>query len=599
MKKFKFSIGRKIGLGFGVLIFLTLGAFILTQQTSKKSKQINDDINDIYSPSVTSLQQLKLLLVTSKGLINNWIWDASGSDKAEKKELRILMDDIFPTQQKQLQGISYKWKDAERVQLDSVFLSIDSLFRMYCDVMIQLNKIEDYNADNTLVVFQSRESVTEGPIFSSTNRTLSNLENIIATQKNYANSVSEEMNKSLNFLQLVVLILTVALPVGGILIAFFTVISIVRPIDSLKKILLGMGKGVLPTEKIQNRNDEIGEMSTALNFLVDGMRSTTEFANQVGSGNFVSKYIPLSDEDALGQALLKMRTDLAENERFLEAKVIERTEEVVKQKEEIQSKTQILEVLYKQVTDSIFYAKRIQEAILPPRNLVRKLLPNSFILYKPKDIVSGDFYWMEEKDGKTLFAAVDCTGHGVPGAFMSIVGFNILKYVVNNNGITEPAKILDALNIGVNETLHQSYKGSTSKDGMDITLCAIDYKKKELQYAGAFNPLFIIREGKLMEIKADKFPIGYYVGEDAKPYTNHVIPLQSGDCVYIFSDGYADQFGGPRGKKFMVNQFRRKLMELHQLSVDEQKSTLDSIIEKWRGEQEQVDDILVIGFKVD
>ena len=258
-----------------------------------------------------------------------------------------------------------------------------------------------------------------------------------------------------------------------------------------------------------------------------------------------------------------------------------------------------LEDKHRDIMDSIKYAKRIQEAILPPRNLVRKLLPNSFILYKPKDIVSGDFYWMEEKDGKTLFAAVDCTGHGVPGAFMSIVGFNILKYVVNNNGITEPAKILDALNIGVNETLHQSYKGSTSKDGMDITLCAIDYKKKELQYAGAFNPLFIIREGKLIEIKADKFPIGYYVGEDAKPYTNHVIPLQSGDCVYIFSDGYADQFGGPRGKKFMVNQFRRTLMELHQLSVDEQKSTLDSIIEKWRGEQEQVDDILVIGFKVD
>lgn len=598
MKKFKFSIGRKIGLGFGVLIFLTLGAFLLTQQTSKKSKQINDDINDIFSPSVTSLQQLKLLLVKSKGLINNWIWVASGSDKAEKKELRLLMDDVFPLQKKQLQRISYKWKDAERIQIDSVFLSIDSLFSMYHDLMLQLDKMEDYSENNTLAVFQSRESVTEGPIFSSTTRTLANLETIIDIQKNYANSVSNEMNKSLNFLQLAVLILTIALPVGGILIAFFTVISIVQPINSFKRILLGMGKGVLPTEKIQNRNDEIGEMGTALNFLVDGMRSTTEFANQVGSGNFGSEYNPLSGEDELGQALLKMRTDLAENEKLLEAKVIERTEEVVKQKEEIQSKTQILEVLYKQVTDSIFYAKRIQEAILPPRNLVRKLLPNSFILYKPKDIVSGDFYWMEEKDGKTLFAAVDCTGHGVPGAFMSIVGFNILKYVVNNSGITEPAKILDALNIGVNETLHQSYKGSTSKDGMDITLCTIDYKKKELQYAGAFNPLLIIRDGTLIEIKANKFPIGYYVGEDTKPYTNHVIPLQTGDCVYVFSDGYADQFGGPKGKKFMVNQFRRTLMELHQLSVDEQKSTLDSIIEKWRGAQEQVDDILVIGFKV-
>ena len=358
------------------------------------------------------------------------------------------------------------------------------------------------------------------------------------------------------------------------------------------------GKRVLPEEKIRNRNDEIGEMSLALNDLMDGLRSTTHFAKEVGSGNFASEYNPLSEKDTLGHALLKMRSELDENERFLEAKVVERTEEVVKQKEEIETKNEILEVLYKQVTDSIRYAKRIQEAILPPQSILRIILPNSFILYKPKDIVSGDFYWVEQKNGKTLFSAVDCTGHGVPGAFMSIVAYNILKYVVNNNNETQPARILDALNIGVSETLHQSNSETQSKDGMDLALCSIDFQKKELEFAGAFNPLYLIREGELLEYKADKFPIGYYTGTTAKPYKNNVIGLKSGDMVYVFSDGYVDQFGGPSGKKFMANQFRNLLLQICDKPVEEQKKILDHQLIDWQGVHEQVDDILVIGIKI-
>jgi serine phosphatase RsbU (regulator of sigma subunit) len=328
------------------------------------------------------------------------------------------------------------------------------------------------------------------------------------------------------------------------------------------------------------------------------MARTTQFAKQVGSGNFDSHYRPLSKDDTLGAALLKMREDLRENERVLEAKVIERTEEVVRQKEEIETKNQELEVLYKHVTDSIKYAKRIQEAILPPDSLVKRVLPNSFVLYKPKDIVSGDFYWIDEKQGKTMFAAVDCTGHGVPGAFMSIVGYNILKHVVNNNNFTTPSLILDALNEGVSETLHHGHEESQAKDGMDLSFCTIDFKNLELQFAGAYNPLYIIRDGQLLQTKADKFPIGLFIGEEKKKFTNHSFKLQKGDCIYIFSDGYADQFGGPNGKKFMANHFRDLLLEVHKHPIEKQKDILNRTIEEWRGPLDQVDDILVIGVKI-
>jgi serine phosphatase RsbU (regulator of sigma subunit) len=284
---------------------------------------------------------------------------------------------------------------------------------------------------------------------------------------------------------------------------------------------------------------------------------------------------------------------------MLEDKVAQRTAEVVRQKAEIELQAQKIEVLYKQVTDSIRYAKRIQEAILPPDTYVKKLLPDSFVLYKPKDIVSGDFYWFDQIDGKVMFAAVDCTGHGVPGAFMSIVGHNLLKQIVGRNTTTQPAKILDELNKGVRDTLHQrSFDESTSKDGMDITLCSIDWQTSELEFAAAFNPLYLVRDGEIFEIKGNKFSVGIYLEKETRNFTNHKLKMKKGDVIYIFSDGYADQFGGPKGKKFMQNQFRNLLFDIHRKPMPEQKRILDSTIEHWRGNEDQVDDILVIGVRV-
>lgn len=277
--------------------------------------------------------------------------------------------------------------------------------------------------------------------------------------------------------------------------------------------------------------------------------------------------------------------------KILEDKVTERTAEVVQKNKELDAKNQ-------DITASIRYAKRIQVAILPPDDFVKNTLPNTFILFKPKDIVSGDFYWMEQLRNHVLFAAVDCTGHGVPGAFMSIVGHNLLDRIISEQQLTEPAKILDELNKGLSYTLRQTdLEDNTVRDGMDITLCSFNTETAELQFAAAYNPLWLASNGELTEYKANKFPIGNSKSGEPHYFTNNSIQLKKGDTIYIFSDGYCDQFGGPDGKKFKASNFKKLLLSIQQLGMAEQKEAINAAIENWRGRQEQVDDILVIGMR--
>ena len=591
---FKFTIGRKIGTGFGILLFLTLVAFLLTIATVTKSKQRTESVVGQVTPSVSSLKEFNFLLQKSQTLISKWKYNQSGNDDPSKSELRNLISKEYPNIKTKLKVLSNDWNDEEKEKIKSIFTFSDGLFKLYQeDIMSPLNSWESYQDANVgfLVTLPFEDSQEKIKILYNQLNAL-----IIQKEKN-AEATTAQMFKSFNFLDRFVKLLGIGLFFGGILIAIFTTRSITKPIQLLKKMLLSMGLGILPKERIEYRTDEIGEMGTALNSLVESMESTTEFANQTGKGNFEAYYRPLSKDDSLGHALLKMRDGLSENERVLEQKVVERTEQVVKQKEEIEEKTKELEIIFKQVTDSIHYAKRIQEAILPPLNLVKSILPESFILYKPKDIVSGDFYWVDKKDDWSYFAAVDCTGHGVPGAFMSIVGYNLLKDILNNTNATLPAAIMDLMNDGVANTLHSGSSDKQTKDGMDMTLCALNYKTLELHFSGAFNPLYIVRDNELLQFKPDKFPIGMFIGEKQN-FTNNTIQLQKGDHIYIFSDGYADQFGGPKGKKFMAGSFRDLLKEISKLPIDKQRINLNQTIEEWRGNLEQVDDILVIGVKV-
>lgn len=278
---------------------------------------------------------------------------------------------------------------------------------------------------------------------------------------------------------------------------------------------------------------------------------------------------------------------------FNRLRMTKKQKEVIEeQKEEVEMAHHELEEKNQEIMDSISYAKRIQSAILPSDTLVKELLPESFILYKPKDIVAGDFYWMEKKDNIVLFAAADCTGHGVPGAMVSVVCNNAMNRAVREYGLAIPGKILDKTREIVIEEFEKS--DEEVKDGMDIALCSIDGKK--LQYAGAHNPLWIIRDGQLLETKADKQPIGEF--DNKKDYTSHSYNLQKGDSIFIFSDGYVDQFGGEKGKKFRAKAFRELLLSIHDKSMSEQKVILDETFENWKGNLEQIDDVCVIGVRV-
>jgi len=273
----------------------------------------------------------------------------------------------------------------------------------------------------------------------------------------------------------------------------------------------------------------------------------------------------------------------------LEKKVIERTSEVMLQKEEIEIKN-------KSITDNMNYAKRIQSAILPNINLIYNSLENSFIIYYPKDIVSGDFYTFAEKNNRTLIIAGDCTGHGVSGAFMSMIGVSLINRLINENGITEPNLILNLLNSAVIETFRQSE--SESNDGMDVAVCSFDFHNNELHFAGANRPLWIVREGTILVTNPDKFPIGGLQMAADRSFKNNVIKLQKNDSVYIFTDGYADQFGGENGKKMMTAKFKEKLIAIQTLSMREQEEELKTHFQTWKGNHEQVDDVLVIGIRV-
>jgi serine phosphatase RsbU (regulator of sigma subunit) len=592
---FRFTIGRKIGTGFGVLLVLTLIAFLFTIITITKSKQQTDSVVGQVTPSVSALKEYNFVLQKSQTLISKWYYLQSANDDPAKTELRNLISKDYPHIKKEINSLSQDWSMEEKEKAKSIILFSDGLFRLYQEeIMTPLNSWESYqDATIKFTVNQPFEDSQE-----KIKMLYNQLNDLIAQKEKNAETTTEQMFKSFNFLDRFVKLLGIGLFIGGILIAIFTTQSITKPIQQLKKMLLSMGLGILPKERINYRTDEIGEMGIALNSLVESMESTTEFAKQTGKGNFEAYYKPLSKDDSLGHALLKMRDSLSENEKVLEHKVIERTEEIVKQKEEIELKTKELEILFKQVTDSIHYAKRIQEAILPPDNIVKQILPTSFVLYKPKDIVSGDFYWIDKKEDWSYFAAVDCTGHGVPGAFMSIVGYNLLKDILKNTDSINPSVIMDKMNDGVANTLHtNTTSGKQTKDGMDMTLCALNYNTLELQFSGAYNPLYIIRNNEIIQYKADKFPVGMFIGEK-QLFTNHLIQLQKGDSIYIFSDGYADQFGGPRGKKFMAGNFRQLLLDVSKLPIERQKTTLNQTIEEWRGNLEQVDDMLIIGVQV-
>lgn len=262
----------------------------------------------------------------------------------------------------------------------------------------------------------------------------------------------------------------------------------------------------------------------------------------------------------------------------------------------IEKQKLLVEEKNKEITQSLHYARHIQAAVLPNQKNIAALLKNHFILYLPKDIVSGDFYSVLQNKDKVIVAAADCTGHGVAGAFMSMIGTSLINHLVNEKNITNPAVILDELNEGIINSLKQ--RQGDSNDGMDIGLCSIDLKENKLLFAGANRPLWLFRNEEIKVIKPDKFPIGGMQVDHKNKYTAHSIDLLPNDTIYIFSDGYSDQFGGEQGKKMMSKRFKQYLQVMQHLPMDKQKEQLEQLFNSWKGNHEQVDDVLVVGIRV-
>ncbi|SDB86945.1 Serine phosphatase RsbU, regulator of sigma subunit [Williamwhitmania taraxaci] len=314
---------------------------------------------------------------------------------------------------------------------------------------------------------------------------------------------------------------------------------------------------------------------------------------------------------------IKRRTalELLEQTREIEGKNSElgqqqvemqaQNDEIEKQRNSIAQKNKYLEDAYRiiedyinKITDSIKYAEHIQKAILPPAKVVKSFFPDSFIYYRPKDIVSGDFYWFGKRDSKLFFAAADCTGHGVPGAFMSIIGYDLINRAFNEKGLSKPKEILEYLNDQIRISLRKEEDDIVLKDGMDIAFCSYDPRTGILEYSGALAPIVYVRQGKFFEIKPDSSSIGISMRKLNRTFTNHEIQLFPGDTIYLFSDGFIDQFGGLNRKKFMRGNFINALQDISNLPMDNQAAQLEDVFMEWKGLNEQIDDIMVIGLRI-
>jgi serine phosphatase RsbU (regulator of sigma subunit) len=275
--------------------------------------------------------------------------------------------------------------------------------------------------------------------------------------------------------------------------------------------------------------------------------------------------------------------------RELEEKVQERTQEIQTQKEHIEKQN-------KEIKYSFDYAKKIQNTVLPQHDVFDSLFGEHFIFFKPKDIVSGDFYWISQSDHRIVLTAADCTGHGVPGSLMSMLGITMLHEIVNEKKVEHSEEILNQLRMSIARTLKQEGKIGEQKDGIDMALMIYNTKAHQLEFSGANNPLYIVRNGEMLEYKGNNMPVAYY--EKMSDFTRYTIEMKQGDRVYMFTDGFPDQFGGPQGKKFKYRPFKDLLLEIHERPMEEQQRILSLIFEEWKGDLSQIDDVLVIGLRL-
>jgi len=584
--KFRFTISRKLTLGFSVFAAVVIFAFYLTGITLSESREINRRINTIYAPSVKLLEELDNQLVNAQQLMKQWAYVQRRDDDQERIEAMTLCTQKIPNQLNRIDTLSAYWSAEQRAAKNRLVYQVNALLAAYEDVR---GLLPTYNSYFDPILQMSAEVYfIEGDSLSNAlSHARLELHETTTEQRSIMTAEIERMNDSFGRLSERLIYFAIFVFLVGFIIAVLTSQAIVRPVNSLRTKLTNLARGIYSIHATRAYNDEIGDMAQAVEKLITSFERTKEFSLSVGAGNFDMQYEPLSEHDELGKALLRMRDDLASYRNEMEEKVAHQTSEIREQKERVTE-------LYSDLQASIDYAQRLQATILPSAEAIREVFPQHFVFYRPKATVSGDFYWFANKGKKRMVAAADCTGHGVPGAFMSLVGHNALNQATKV--YNKPSQVLNTVNRLSAQAL-RAEENHLVKDGMDIVLCSIDMESLEMEFSGAQNPAYIVRNTELIELDGDAFSIGSYVNGE-REFSPKNFTLQSGDCIYLFSDGYADQFGGPNGKKFMRKQFRQLLIDIYGLPMDEQKNQLSARFDAWRGDGEQIDDVLVIGIRV-
>jgi serine phosphatase RsbU (regulator of sigma subunit) len=575
----------RINLAFFLVIITVVTNVAFNYYLIKKSRSGIEEMTTLIHPYMEALEELNLMVTESKMYATNWVYLQNSIE--DKEKLADLHKRRFRELKHRLEILSHKREKKEDAgNLAKVFAKFHELINVETRVMNLLVTFDDY--ENPSKKFEG-EDIIESEVLPRTQEIMAMLGAIITTNVKEAAQLTAGIEKDTSRMMRIMLFSSLGL-LAFILIAIFLISEGIRkPVQKMKEIVYRLSRGEPAKENLQAQDNAVGEMVAAVNALSTSFLKTSEFADEIRKGNLTVPYEKLSDHDMLGIALINMRNSLHTYSEHMEEKVRERTAEVLE-------KGRKLEIAYKEIRDSINYAKRIQESILPSNEMIEEVFSRSFIFYRPKDVVCGDFYWFGKKGKDVVIAAVDCTGHGVPGALMTVIGNSLLNQIISFSGVTSPSQILHQLDKKLHDTLKQ-HGGAVTNDGMDMAVCHYQIGGDSVTFAGAKRPLYVMREGKLEEIKGSKAPIGSYLSDVEKDFEEHQIKVQKNDTLYMFSDGLQDQFGGFEGKKYMISRFRELLHEIQNLTMPAQKDRIEKELSGWQKDFEQTDDMLLIGIK--
>ncbi len=575
MRKLKFNITKKLALTYLVIIFVAIITTVSCINSLVKYQELDNEFVFENLPSIEKLKEIQYLSAEINKLAKSWVFISSQSDK---DKLQRLLKNAYPLSLNKLNAVSKKYTLKEDIDAikeinkhsEEAILNINKNaqllngFEAYFDEKI-VNQSVDIYYEKINVNFLINDKIFAELLIRKTARQEAIFKN------------KEALISYLNFIFLTAIILIVLISFISI---YFTKKKISNPLIVLEKIISNVSIGDVQTIPISKEKDEIGDMQNALSKMIDGLKEKISFAKDIGNGNYKAEVNLLSDHDQLGYSLIDMALDLQQYDK------------------NIKESKAIVETQRNEILDSIDYSLHIQQSLIPSDAMFEKTLKDSFMFFRPKDIVSGDFPWLFETKKFVYFGVVDCIGHGVPGAMMSMIGILLLNSIIQN-GIDNisPSEILAELHKEVVKTLKQNSK-ENSKDGMDASLCRLDYANKEILFSGAHLPLVLLRGDKLEIFKGDRFNIGGLYYQNKNIYTDHIIKLQKGDKIFIFSDGLIDQIGGVEKKKWMTSNFKEFILENKDISMSDFKQKVSSKFDEFKGNCKQIDDVLLIGVEI-